>query len=258
MPFKPKKGGVPYGRMQAARQGGGLLDPKFRDALEDFQRFPDKETRAAFADKWVRLTASRMDDAWTAFYELLRVIRDERLFETAEFMEDRKARASFKEYWEQVVQKPFRTWLELETTYHFVREHAPELLKGTLGEATKYRKGQAAAEKTTKDQVGPRGGSKSKLDFETKSDRAEGNKVSHYTQAKIDSLASKFPDLHRRVVAGELSVHAAAVQAGIATPTFTVAADPIKAARVLVKRFTAEGLDALLAEIERLRREPAS
>src|SRR4051812_9844365 len=42
---------------------------------------------------------------------------------------------SFRAYWEKAVQQPFTKWLELEETYHFVRENAPGLLEVTFPEA---------------------------------------------------------------------------------------------------------------------------
>ena len=47
------------------------------------------------------------------------------------------------------------------------------------------------------------------------STRAESNGVSQYTQRKLDRLAKDRPDLLNRVKAGELSVQAAAIKAGI-------------------------------------------
>jgi hypothetical protein len=44
--------------------------------------------------------------------------------------------------------------------------------------------------------------------------RANQNGVSRRTQIKLDRLSRDFPDLHRAVCSGELSVHAAAKQAG--------------------------------------------
>ena len=45
--------------------------------------------------------------------------------------------------------------------------------------------------------------------------RAESNGVSRYTQVKLDRLAKDRPDLLDRVKAKELSVQAAAIEAGI-------------------------------------------
>ena len=55
--------------------------------------------------------------------------------------------------------------------------------------------------------------------------RASSLGIGLTTQKKLDRLARDFPDLHERVKAGELSVNAAAVQAGIVKPTLTVPCD---------------------------------
>jgi hypothetical protein len=51
------------------------------------------------------------------------------------------------------------------------------------------------------------------------------------------------PDLHQRVVDGELSVHAAMIEAGFRKPKMTVPVDsPEAAIRALLRRFTADDL----------------
>lgn len=72
--------------------------------------------------------------------------------------------------------------------------------------------------------------------------RPEGN-----TRRKaLRRLRDQRPDLHDEVVAGRLSAHAAAVEAGFRPPTFTVRADdPVAAARVIRKHMTAEQLFTL-------------
>jgi CRP-like cAMP-binding protein len=60
-------------------------------------------------------------------------------------------------------------------------------------------------------------------------------------------LRTQRPDLHQRVLDGELSVHAAMIEAGFRKPKMTVPVDsPEAAIRALLRRFTADDLrDAL-------------
>jgi hypothetical protein len=53
-------------------------------------------------------------------------------------------------------------------------------------------------------------------------------------------LRTQRPDLHARVLAGELSPHAAAIEAGFRKKTITVPLDPEAAARTLARHFTAD------------------
>lgn len=58
------------------------------------------------------------------------------------------------------------------------------------------------------------------------------------------------PDLAQRVLQGELSAHAAAVQAGFRPRTITVPLDPEKMARTIRRRLSDDELDVLIAALE--------
>ena len=60
------------------------------------------------------------------------------------------------------------------------------------------------------------------------------------------------PDLLERVKSGELSPHAAAVEAGFRKKTFTIPADPQKAAAALRRHFDDAQWELFLEEIEAL------
>jgi hypothetical protein len=67
--------------------------------------------------------------------------------------------------------------------------------------------------------------------------------------AALRRLRDQRPDLHDEVVAGSISAHAAAVKAGFRPRTFTVRADdPVRAAAVLRRNFTADQI-ATLAQL---------
>jgi len=57
------------------------------------------------------------------------------------------------------------------------------------------------------------------------------------------------PDLAEKVIAGELSANAAAIEAGFRKPTLTVPADPDAAVAALIRKF---GRAAVLAAIQRV------
>ena len=78
------------------------------------------------------------------------------------------------------------------------------------------------------------------------SDRPSGTSES----AALRRLRKDRPDLHAKVLDGELSAHAAAVQAGFRPTTFTVRADnPTSIANTLRRRLNRDVLAAVLAEL---------
>jgi hypothetical protein len=68
-------------------------------------------------------------------------------------------------------------------------------------------------------------------------------------QAALRKLRRDAPALHARVLAGELSAHAAMVAAGYRPETFTVPADPERIAQALVCRLGRDGARAVSARI---------
>ena len=62
----------------------------------------------------------------------------------------------------------------------------------------------------------------------------------------IRRLRRSRPDLHGRVISGDLSAHQAMVEAGFRRKRFSVSADPERAAPSLRRRFTSEELNQLV------------
>lgn len=69
-------------------------------------------------------------------------------------------------------------------------------------------------------------------------------------EAALRRLRKDRPDLHSQVLKGELSAHAAAVQAGFRPRTITVPLDPEKMARAIRRRLSDDELDVLLEALE--------
>lgn len=66
------------------------------------------------------------------------------------------------------------------------------------------------------------------------------------TGQAIRRLRKDCPDLHARVLAGELSPHAAAVEAGFRPRTLTIPVDPERAARTILRHFDHEQISRLV------------
>ena len=68
-------------------------------------------------------------------------------------------------------------------------------------------------------------------------------------QAAIRRLSKDRPDLHARVLSGELKPHRAMVEAGFRDKLITVPEDPAKAAKRLKIHFQGDRLAALIKEL---------
>lgn len=73
-------------------------------------------------------------------------------------------------------------------------------------------------------------------------DRPQGNSADY----ALRKLRHDAPELHERVIAGELSPHAAMVQAGYRKKTYQIPADAEDAAIVLLKKFNADELQRIV------------
>lgn len=63
----------------------------------------------------------------------------------------------------------------------------------------------------------------------------------------LRKLRTDAPELHERVIAGDLSPHAAMLEAGFRRKTIQVPADPAGAARALLRKFTADEVQQIVA-----------
>lgn len=81
---------------------------------------------------------------------------------------------------------------------------------------------------------------------ETVSDRHGSRPAGETSEAALRRLRKDRPDLHERVVAGELSPHAAAVTAGFRTPRFSIPVDPERAAPIIGRHLTRSEIARLI------------
>jgi hypothetical protein len=65
----------------------------------------------------------------------------------------------------------------------------------------------------------------------------------------LRKLRADAPEIHARVLAGELSPHAAMIEAGYRRKTIQIPADPEGVARALKRRFSADELQRIAADI---------
>jgi hypothetical protein len=202
-------------RVDGLAKAYSLVPDRLSKALAEFRSLNTREARAAFADHWIGVWAKDFELAWPMAYELLHIIEEDKLYKDPRRVGpgapgerdthgDRPSYDSFADYFADRVRRPFEHWAELEKTYKYASTYAPELFELPY---------EAAALGAHGGQPGNRNAAKDKPENEgdnvtSVSDR--GNSAT-YT---IRRLKRDRPDLADRVVAGEMSANAAAIEAG--------------------------------------------
>lgn len=246
------------GRLAAAATlSRTVLRPEVRRVIEDYERLDSEEARARYADHFLGRTAGVMDEIWPTFYELLKRVEDEHLYEKPGYLSGDKVFGSFKDYFEYRVGHPYETFLELEGTYHYAVDYKRDLLKKAFNVARSVAEKAGALVKAQEGGLEINKGAgpipRANRDVITVRAATQGGTDPDYLTRRI---ARERPDILGRMAAGEYrSVHAAAVEAGIAPRVQTVRMDdPESAARTLRKHMPGEALlrlAKLLTEEER-------
>lgn len=240
----------PHGALKAA----ALFPDQLREALAEYERLNTREARAAFADRWVGIWSHDFDAAWPMLYKLLELIKDDQLYADARRVglaapggRARRGKQSsydsFEDYFNDRVRQPFQRWAELEQTYRYVSEYAPDLLRGSFGEARKAVQRRNAADEVNQQQR-PLGTNQYTEGFDNVQTRPPtGNSV----ETALRRLRKDRKDLHAKVLAGELTPHGAMVEAGFRHLTITIPADdPERIAATLRRRLDPDMLAALV------------
>jgi hypothetical protein len=81
----------------------------------------------------------------------------------------------------------------------------------------------------------------------------ESRPVGTTKERSIRHLREKAPEIHARVLAGELSPHAGMIEAGFREKSITIPADPVAAARRLARHFSGDQLRELIRALESYR-----
>jgi hypothetical protein len=230
----------PHGALKAA----ALAPSGAREIVAEYERLNTREAKAAFADRWVGIWSKDLDASWPVLYELLKLIEDDKLYADPRRVgpaapggraaHGKQARYdSFEQYFNDRVRQPFERWAELEQTYHYVSEYAPDLLKKPFGEAlaaTNTNKDKKTGRFIPADNVRPAGTT------------GYGNSETYI----VRRLKRDRPDLAEQVLSGKTSAHAAGIAAGFIRRTATIPIDdPEAIARTLHRRLSADQLAEL-------------
>ncbi len=236
----------PHDPGRGLRKAAAYAPRRVAEALAEFRRLNSRGAKAAFADHWIGLWARDFDDAWPMVYELMRIVEEEGLFRDPRRVGpgaaggpathgDESEYATFADYFEDRVKRPFKTWADLEATYHYVGRYSPEFFNKPFSTA---QRAQELEGKTINAGDGP-------LAADEKANRnnvtvsqagVRGNHPDYLTRR----IARDHPQIFERMKAGEFpSVRAAALEAGIVKRTQSVRLDdPESAARSLRKHMS--------------------
>lgn len=253
MARKPSPDRPAHGTHKAAT----LAPDRVQKALAEFKGLNTRESRAAFADYWIGMWAQDFEYAWWMVYELLNIVEEDRLYEDptrvgpgapgdAAMHGDKESYSTFAEFFEDRVKQPFSTWAQMEETYHYAEQYAPELFTGTY--STARERAQAEAETAPpSNKINPweSGGQLANCDIISVRSGTSGGTDPGYLARRI---ARDHPDILARMKAGEFrSVHAAALEAGIKQPSIMIRLrDPASAARTLRKHMKPSDLAELI------------
>ncbi|MGB7443473.1 MAG: hypothetical protein WA919_20610 [Coleofasciculaceae cyanobacterium] len=100
--------------------------------FERFYTLNTDEARAAFADKWVNLSAQSIDTALVICYQLLSLIKEQEMYKLPQWMEENKTYDSFQDYFEDRCRPHFQQWSELELTHQLAVENCRPVLEALL------------------------------------------------------------------------------------------------------------------------------
>ena len=195
----------------------GLRTSTADQALADFRTLTTDVARAAFADHWLAINGRALEQTWGMTYELLRVVRDTRLFERP--MADRKETfPSFDAYVDHYLGRGLEAWVELENTYKFAHAVAPRLF------GKRYTAARAAAARALNPPGLAEHGGDRKAEAPDQPDnirlKSEYGTGADYLLARLNR---DHPEILAQLQQGEFqSVRAAAIAAGLLIPSDSV------------------------------------
>ena len=250
---------APHHPGRGARKAAAYASRRVSEALREFKQLNSREARAAFADHWIGLWARDFDDAWPMVYELLRIVDEQELYSDprrvgpgagggADTHGDRTY-SDFASYFEDRVRRPFEVWADLEKTYRFVTDYAPDLFdrafQEALSMAQRYEKAHDEADARHKEAIAlgdevplaKRGEIGQGRADRTNNIRSINPSVGGTSESYLRRrLKRDRPDLYEEVSSGAKSASAAAIEARIRHRTFPIRADDAESAAGTIRR----------------------
>jgi hypothetical protein len=242
--FQPPLPSGPEGYAAASELRGEFVHNQ-EDIIERWNQLKTPEAMAVFAERWVSLTASQFERTWPVLYQMLKFIKDHKLYEDATKMSDRKTYESFQGYFEAKVRQQFSVWSDMEVDYHFARDQYPELLAKVFSDA----------HEAIRKLLGRGGDRKSKIFQEDNENQTDNISLKYGTQSEYlkARLAKHHKTIFEQFKAGKYkSVRAAAIAAGIIEPQ-----TPVQQVQAGWKRATLDDKKKIIIWIQdRLQNDP--
>src|ERR1700761_6586325 len=94
----------------ASQTFAGVSHPEWDKVIEQYQRLNSSEARGVFADHMLRHLSLRLNHTWPVLYNLLKIVDEQKVYETPDYLVDKQPFASFEAYFEKVVGRPFDSW----------------------------------------------------------------------------------------------------------------------------------------------------
>ena len=145
--------------------------------------------------------------------------------------------------WQERIVHQTKQTVRFNTFAEFVSAYPPDGLHTDIATVKRLCRDDAEAIDLIDEAIGSRQGERTDIvDNIHEVERPTGTSA----RAAIRRLRTQRPDLHKRVLAGELSPHAAAVEAGFRPRTLSIALDPDRIATALVRHLSPEQLHTLV------------
>jgi len=234
----------------------------FYTVEREFRQLNTREAQAVFADRWLAIAASQFNDTWPMIYQMMQLVEIEQLYKEPRKLSGASGPGSqsefpdgfetFQQYFEARVKQPFATWAELEHTYGYVTKYAPDLIAKAWGDARAAAAAHAqeieAKDKATQRPVGANQYSEGLYNNNC---NVQGQKAptGNSAAAFLRRLRKDRPDIHARVLAGELSPHAGMVEAGFRKKVARKKSTPLDQLRKAWAKATSEERSTFLSEI---------
>ena len=191
--------------------------PRLADLTLQYKRLNSREARVAFIDTWLKTWAYDFEKTWPVIYQALEWVEQDELYKDPRAMSPDEIYPDFKSFFEARLKRPFTMWMELEQTHHYVSKFAPELIDKTWGDArakaAKHARETDAKDRANKD--ASKQGQRTDLFDVKKNDIKEVKAPTGTSESYAHRrLRADRPDIHQRVLDGELTAHAGMVEAG--------------------------------------------
>jgi hypothetical protein len=223
--------------------------------IAEWRGLNTREARVAFADTWLKTWAYDFEKTWPVIYQIIEWVEAEKLYQDPRATSDEHF-DDLKSYFEARLKKPFTLWFELERTHHYVTNFAPELVERTFTEANAARAAEMQARDAQDMANVSRQGQRSDLldNDNTVIQEVKPAPTGTSVEASLRRLRKDRPDIHARVLAGEITAHAGMIEAGFRKKAPSKKRSRVELVKAQLAKLSSDELVELRDEIDELLR----